>query len=74
MLTRLRNLIPSRRRYLRELADAEAQMESTAQREEQVERAVRDAEVVATRLARHRQENHFAQRMRAAYGRQEGRA
>lgn len=68
MLARLRDLIPSQRRYQRELAEAEAQMEGTAEREAQVDRAVRDAEIVANRLARHRHENHFAQRMRAAYG------
>lgn len=67
MLRDLFNWLPSRRRRAREHAEAEAEVATTALREEVVEAETREAYRLAHRLAEHRRESHFEQRMRAAY-------
>lgn len=64
--------LPSRRRRRREEVEASHDAAITEQREQDTHTEIQAAYVVAHRLAAHRRKNHFASRMRAAYGRQEG--
>ena len=66
--------MPSRRRRRAERTDAVHEAAITDRREQEADKEIRRAIAVAHRLAEHRRQNHFAQRMRAAYGRQEGSA
>lgn len=66
--------LPSRRRRRAERVDAAHEAEITERREQEHDKEIRHAYVVAHRLAEHRRQNHFADRMRAAYGRREGKA
>ena len=66
--------LPGRRKRHAERADAANEAAITEQREQETDAEIRHAYTVAHRLAAHRRRNHFADRMRAAYGRQEGQA
>ena len=66
--------LPSRRRRRRDEVEAAHDAAITEQREQQTDEEIRRAYAVAHKLAAHRRQNHFADRMRAAYGRQEGQA
>lgn len=66
--------LPSRRRRRREEVDAAHDAAITEQREQDTRAEIQAAYTVARKLAAHRRQNHFAERMRAAYGRREGRA
>ena len=66
--------LPFRRRRRREEVNAAHDAAITEQREQEAESEIRAAYMVAHKLASHRQQNHFADRMRAAYGRQGGTA
>lgn len=66
--------LPSRRRRRREEVEAAHDAAITEQREQDAQDDIQAAYVVAHKLAAHRRQNHFADRMRAAYGRQGGRA
>lgn len=66
--------LPSRRRRRREEVEAAHDAAITEQREQETRTDIQAAYMVAHKLAAHRRQNHFADRMRAAYGRQEGRA
>ena len=66
--------LPSRRRRRREEVEAAHDAAITQQREQDTRTDIQAAYVIADKLAEHRRRNHFADRMRAAYGRQEGRA
>lgn len=66
--------LPGRRRRRRDEVEAAHDAAITQQREQETDEEIRRAYMVAHKLAEHRRENHFADRMRAAYGRQEGRA
>ena len=66
--------LPSRRRRRREEVEAAHDAAITEQREHAADEEIRHAYTVAHKLAAHRRQNHFADRMRAAYGRQEGQA
>ena len=66
--------LPSRRHQRREEANAAQDAAITEQREQDTHTDIQAAYVIADKLAAHRRRNHFAERMRAAYGRQEGRA
>ena len=65
--------LPSRRRRRAARIDAAHEAAITEQREQDTHDDIQAAYVVAHKLAEHRRQNHFADRMRAAYGRQEGR-
>ena len=64
--------LPGRRKRHAERIAAAHEAAITDQREQEADKEIRDAYMVAHRLAVHRRQNHFASRMRAAYGRQEG--
>lgn len=66
--------LPGRRKRHAERIAAAHEAAITDQREQEADKEIRDAYMVAHRLAVHRRQNHFADRMRAAYGRQEGQA
>lgn len=66
--------LPSRRRRRREEVEVAHDAAITEQREQDTHDDIQAAYEVAHRLAAHRRKNHFADRMRAAYGRQEGKA
>lgn len=66
--------MPSRRRLAREKAEAQREADDTDRHEAEAETSIRDAYLVAHKLAEHRRHNHFSQRMRAAYRGQGGRA
>ena len=66
--------LPSRRRRRHEEVEAAHDAAITQQREQEADKEIRRAYMVAHKLAEHRRENHFADRMRAAYGRQGGQA
>ena len=66
--------LPSRRRRRREEVEAAHDAAITEQREQDTDTDIRAAYTVAHKLAAHRSQNHFADRLRAAYGRQEGQA
>ena len=66
--------LPARRRRRREEVNAAHDAAITEQREQETDNEIRAAYELAGKLAEHRRQNHFADRMRAAYGRQEGRA
>lgn len=66
--------LPSRRRRRAERIDAAHEAAITEQREQEADEEIRHAYAVAHKLAAHRRQNHFADRMRAAYGRQKGHA
>ena len=66
--------LPSRRRRHREKAEAAHEAAITEQREQAADEEIRHAYTIAYKLAAHRRQNHFADRMRAAYGRQGGQA
>lgn len=66
--------LPSRRRRRREEIDAARDAAITEQREQDTHTDIQAAYMVAHKLAAHRRQNHFADRMRAAYGRQGGQA
>lgn len=70
----LLDYLPSRRRRRREEIEAAHAAAITEQREMDADTDIQAAYTVARRLAAHRRKNHFASRMRAAYGRQEGQA
>lgn len=59
--------MPRRRKARAEQARAEAEAAETTRREEEAETEIRDAYALAHKLAAHRRQNHFEQRMRAAY-------
>lgn len=63
----LLDLFPGRRKRAAEKAEAEAQARVTAQREAEVEPLIQDSLSLAQRLAKHRAENHFAQRINSAF-------
>ena len=65
--------LPGRRKRRAEQLDAVHEAAITEQREQEADKEIRHAYTVAHKLAAHRRQNHFADRMRAAYGRQEGR-
>ena len=65
---------PGRRRRDAERIEAEREAAITEQREQEADEEIRRAYTVAHKLSEHRRRNHFADRMRAAYGRQEGQA
>lgn len=65
--------LPGRRRRHREEVDAAHESAITEQREQETRAEIQAAYTVVNRLVEHRRRNHFAERMRAAYGRQEGR-
>ena len=65
---------PGRRRRDAERIEAEREAAITEQREQEADAEIQAAYVVAHKLAAHRSQDHFADRMRAAYGRREGRA
>lgn len=71
---RLLDWLPTRRRRRLEEVDAAHEAAITEQREQKIDAEIDAAYRVAHRLAEHRRRNHFAERMRAAYGRQEGQA
>lgn len=58
---------PSVRRYKAETARSLAEARQTDRREVEAERVIEDSFELTARLKQHRVENHFAQRMRAAY-------
>lgn len=64
---RLLDWLPASRRRKREAADAARDAEITTRREHESEELEREALTLAHRLSLHRQQNHFADRMRAAY-------
>lgn len=64
--------LPGRRKRRAEQADAANEAAITEQREQKTDAEIRHAYTVAHKLAAHRRQNHFADRMRAAYGRREG--
>ena len=66
--------LPGRRKRRAERIEAAHEAAITEQRERAADKEIRSAHAVAHKLAAHRRQNHFAERMRAAYGRQEGRA
>ena len=66
--------LPSRRRRRREEVKAARDAAITERREQDTHTDIQAAYVVAHKLAEHRRQNHFADRMRAAYGRQGGQA
>lgn len=66
--------LPSRRRRLRAEIEAAHDAAITEQREQEANADIDAAYAIAERLAEHRRQNHFADRMRNAYGRQGGRA
>lgn len=66
--------LPFRRRRRREEIEAAHAAAITEQREMETDNEIRAACDLAGKLAEHRRQNHFADRIRAAYGRQEGRA
>ena len=70
----LLDYLPSRRRRRREEVEAAHAAAITEQREMDADTEIQAAYTVAHRLAAHRRKNHFASKMRAAYGRQEGQA
>ena len=70
----LADWLPGRRKRHAERIDAAHEAAITEQRERAADKEIRHAYAVAHKLAAHRRQNHFADRMRAAYGRQEGRA
>ena len=60
--------LPGRRKRHAERADAANEAAITEQREQDADTDIQAAYTVAHRLAAHRRQNHFADRMRAAYG------
>lgn len=70
---RLTDWLPGRRKRRAEQLDAAHEAAITEQREQDTHTEIQAAYMVAHKLAAHRRQNHFADRMRAAYGRQEGR-
>ena len=66
--------LPFRRRRRLEEVNAAHDAAITEQREQKVDAEIDAAYTVAHRLAEHRRQDNFANRMRSAYGRQEGRA
>lgn len=64
--------LPGRRKRRAERVDAAHEAAITEQREHAADEEIQAAYAVAHKLATHRRQNHFANRMRAAYGRQEG--
>ena len=69
---RLLDWMPGRRRRHTEEVEAAHEAAITEQREHAADEEIRHATAVAHRLAEHRRRNHFADRMRAAYGREKG--
>lgn len=67
MISRLLAWLPSRRHLERERAAAAAEIEDAARHQTDSQDTIREAYMVAHKLAAHRQNNHFSQRMRAAY-------
>ncbi len=67
MISRLFAWLPSRRRLERERAAAAAEVADAARHQTDSQDTIREAYMVAHKLAAHRQNNHFSQRMRAAY-------
>lgn len=65
--------LPGRRKRRAERINAAHDAAITEQREHDTHTDIQAAYMVAHKLAAHRRQNHFADRMRAAYGRQEGR-
>ena len=59
--------LPSTRRRQEEQDKSLAEARKTSRREVQADRVIKTSTELATRLSAHREENHFAQRMRAAY-------
>ena len=72
LIHRIAEAMPARKKRAREWAEARAEAAETTRREAEVDTEVRHAYSVAHKLAAHRRQNHFADRMRAAYGRREG--
>lgn len=70
----LLDYLPSRRRRRREEVEAAHAAAITERREMDADTDIQAAYELAGKLAEHRRQNHFADRIRAAYGRQEGRA
>ena len=66
--------LPGRRKRHAERIAAAHEAAITDQREMDADTDIQAAYTVAHRLAAHRRKNHFASKMHAAYGRQEGQA
>ena len=67
LFRRLAEKTPAHKRQVQELQEAELEARETDRRETEVDAETRKAYQLAHRLAVHRRENHFEQRMRAAY-------
>lgn len=70
----LADWLPGRRKRRAERIEAAHEAAITEQREQDTHTDIQAAYMVAHKLAAHRRQNHFADRMRAAYGRQGGQA
>lgn len=66
---RLTDWLPGRRKRRAEQLDAAHEAAITEQRERAAETDIRHAYAIAHKLAEHRRENHFAQRIQHAYHR-----
>lgn len=59
--------LPRRKKQREDKERARVEAEATSRREQEADKEIVGAYKLANRLAQHRRENHFAQRIRAAY-------